>query len=380
MNTLFRDAVPSTLPPGQVTADILAAQAGDQQAFARLVDATRTTVSSIALAIVRDVRRSEEIAAEVLVATWRGLPKLRDAKSFGPWLRQLTRNRAQQHLRESARARRSFARDESAIAAAIDPDKTAEGILVDREEKAALAAALAELPDDTREIVVLFYREGQSIAQVAALLDIPEATARKRLQRARDALRASVLERLGEIARKTAPGAAFTAAVLAAITAAAPATAAAATLAVGGKIVSATKVGGFVASLPAALLGTFVVLLPLRKQLRLAIDERERRHLRWVAGFALVGLAVFTVGMNLTLARRDPAFMIAGYTYMQLSFFVLYGYALPRIVRRRLAAEVAADPSAAKRHRRERFWSLFGLISGAVCGTLGVWYAATLGR
>lgn len=67
--------------------DVRAAARGDQQAFARLVDATRSTVSSIALAILRDVEQSRDLAQEVYLLMWRDLRKLREPTSFLPWLR-----------------------------------------------------------------------------------------------------------------------------------------------------------------------------------------------------------------------------------------------------------------------------------------------------
>lgn len=358
-------------------ADISAAQQGDHQAFARLVDATRSTVASIALATVRDVPSSQEVAQEVLVAAWRGLHRLRDTQSFWPWLRQLTRNRALQHLRQTRR-RRLIGRDnDDLLAAAMDPGRGAEAALLDQEERIALAAALEQLPDETRELVVLYYREGQSLDQVSDLLGIAAPTARKRLQRARDQVRAAVLDQLGEIARKTAPGAIFTAAVMSAITSAVPSTAAAAGLGVGAKLLGGLKLGALFATVPGLIFGGAGVLLPLRKTIRQAIDQQERRQLRQLTAAAMVGLVVFAIGMNLSLARHQPLYMIAGYAYMQLSFIVLYGFCMPRIVRRRLAAEIAADPSAARRHRRNRLWSIFGIFAGAICGTTAVWYTVT---
>lgn len=50
--------------------DVLRAGNGDEAAFARLVERTANTVCSIALAIVRNVEASEDIAQEAFLAAW----------------------------------------------------------------------------------------------------------------------------------------------------------------------------------------------------------------------------------------------------------------------------------------------------------------------
>ncbi|MGH8052045.1 MAG: RNA polymerase sigma factor, partial [Arenimonas sp.] len=76
-----------------------AASNGDQQAYSRIVEGCQNTVTSIALAIVRDVPASEDIAQEVFISAWQQLKKLNQASSFLPWLRQITRNMARDYLR-----------------------------------------------------------------------------------------------------------------------------------------------------------------------------------------------------------------------------------------------------------------------------------------
>ena len=68
-----------------------AAANGDAQAFTRLVEASRQAVTSIALAICRDVATSEDIAQEAYLVAWRRLPELQNPTSFLPWIRQITR-------------------------------------------------------------------------------------------------------------------------------------------------------------------------------------------------------------------------------------------------------------------------------------------------
>src|SRR5437868_6612428 len=157
-----------------VAAEVAAARGGDATAYARLVDAHRNAVCSISLAIVRDLDASEEVAQEVFVAAWRGLPTLRNPDSFGPWLRQLTRNRAREYARSHHRARRRLALVGDHLETVPDPAELAPDELVRAEDQRRLAAAIDQLPDEAREVVTLYYREGRSVAQVAALLELRE--------------------------------------------------------------------------------------------------------------------------------------------------------------------------------------------------------------
>jgi DNA-directed RNA polymerase specialized sigma24 family protein len=85
------------------SSEVTRAAGGDRDAYRRLVDRTRATVASIALALLGDVAASEDVAQEVYLAVWLELPRLRNPTSFVPWLRQLTRNRAHDAVRRGVR-------------------------------------------------------------------------------------------------------------------------------------------------------------------------------------------------------------------------------------------------------------------------------------
>ena len=80
-----------------------AAQRGDRHAYSRLVSATQRMVTSIALAVVRDVQLSEDIAQETFLTGWQRLAQMHSSDSFLPWLREVTRNRAIDQLRSLRR-------------------------------------------------------------------------------------------------------------------------------------------------------------------------------------------------------------------------------------------------------------------------------------
>lgn len=353
--------------------DVTAAARGDQQAFARLVDVTRNTVTSITLAILRDVELSRDVAQEVYLMVWRDLRKLRDPASFLPWLRQLTRNRAHQALRTHVRGmRRLEVVSDDVLAAASDPRPSALMELISAEDRAALAAAIDELPEASREVVVLYYREGRSAAQVAALLDLSEDAVKQRLSRARARLRDALVADI----EKSAPTAAFTAAVLVGVaTLAAPASASAAVIsaAKSGKVgTSVLGVGG------AALTGMFAGLVGgwggaisgTRELLKLARDEDERRGVIAVGALCMALTTGFIVAI---MIRPTPLTATIWFVIMMAGMGIAHFVILPRVTARRVAAEIEEDPvGAASLHRTRRRQALIGYIAGTTLGGLTV--------
>ena len=207
--------------------ELPAAARGDQNAYGRIVRACQNTVTAIALAITRDVAISEDIAQEAFLKAWQQLDRLKNSASFLPWLRQITRNLARDHLRAHHGRPLSGEAAELAINMAADPSPTPSERLLQTEEERVASDIISSLPEDSREILLLFYREGQSSQQVADLLGMSDAAVRKRLSRARATVREELLNRFGEFARSTAPGAAFAMIVVGGLVGAVPAASAA---------------------------------------------------------------------------------------------------------------------------------------------------------
>ena len=219
MNALALDLMLQTELP--------AAARGSHDAYGRIVNACQNTVTAIALAITRDVQASEDIAQEAFLKAWQQLDKLKNTASFLPWLRQITRNLARDWLRAQHGRPMSGEVAEIAIGMAADPDPTPAERLLQTEEEVVANDIISSLPEDSREALLLFYREGQSSQQVAELLGLSDAAVRKRLSRARACVREELLKRFGDFARTTAPGAAFTMIVLGGLVGAMPAASAA---------------------------------------------------------------------------------------------------------------------------------------------------------
>ncbi|HGK7304012.1 TPA: sigma-70 family RNA polymerase sigma factor [Stenotrophomonas maltophilia] len=223
--------------------ELPAASTGCQHAYGRIVLACQNTVTAIALAITRDRQASEDIAQEAFVKGWQQLHQLRSSTSFLPWLRQITRNLARDWLR--AQRGRPLTGDaaEVALGMAADPTPGAADRLQRLEEEVAAEDIISALPSDSREVLLLYYREGQRSQQVADLLGLSDAAVRKRLSRARAQVRDSLLQRFGDFARSSAPSAAFATTVVSMVLIAAPGTASAAILLGTGVGVGGSKLG-----------------------------------------------------------------------------------------------------------------------------------------
>lgn len=259
-------------PTLHLSRDVCSARKGDREAFARVVASTQRMITSIALAITRDLSVSEDIAQETFLIAWQRLAMLRDPESLLPWLREVARNRSIDHVRH---ARHKEISSPDVDAHAMEEGNDPLTFFAREQDRCRLSHALAAVPDDCREVLLLYYREAQSTRDVADLLGLSDAAVRKRLQRARSALR-DRLDATAEAAKRTTPGVAFTTTVLAGI-GKAPGVSAAGVGAAGKFAGKATLgvVGALFAAL--ALVGT-ALWWELRRDLARARSELERRQ------------------------------------------------------------------------------------------------------
>jgi RNA polymerase sigma factor (sigma-70 family) len=163
--------------------------ASDRIAFERLVADHHGRACAVAYAVLRDRARSEEIAQDALLLAWQRRDQI--PAHAAAWLCAIARNLA----RNAARRPRMVSLDAD-VADHGDPLHS----MLEAEELRRAGDALAELPDDEREAIVLFYRAGASVHAIAEAAGISDDAARKRLQRGRDRLR----DQLGGVERRVA--------------------------------------------------------------------------------------------------------------------------------------------------------------------------------
>lgn len=151
----------------------LAAAGGDRAAFARLVNDHYDMIHRVALRWAGNEHDAEDIAQSVCVKLGQAIRGFRGDSAFSTWLYRLTINAARDHHRAVVRdARRAHA---MAVQALVDHQPGAPDWPPD-DEGQALWAAVRELPDKTREAVLLVYAEELSHSEAARILDCKEAT------------------------------------------------------------------------------------------------------------------------------------------------------------------------------------------------------------
>jgi RNA polymerase sigma-70 factor, ECF subfamily len=168
------------------------ARAGDEDAFAELVMLHAARVSGALRRFGLDESEADEVAQEVFLRAWRGLGRFEGRAKFSTWLYRIAFNEAQRR-----RSRRALPRIEATadgadpIAALPDsPDRGPDAQALSHEFQQILDRALAQLPPDWRDAVVLRDVEGLSTEDAAEIAGVRQAAFKSRLHRGRMQLRA----------------------------------------------------------------------------------------------------------------------------------------------------------------------------------------------
>jgi RNA polymerase sigma-70 factor, ECF subfamily len=175
-------------------------RAGDTSAFEKLVHRHERRVFSLVFRMLGSRAEAEDVAQEAFLALHRHGHRFRGEARFSTFVYRVAANAAlnrrrtlgRRRAREEALVRRQEAGDDLPMAPRDPEDATLGG-----EIQARVQAALQELPPDLRMAIVLYDIEGQSYADIAHTLRIPEGTVKSRIHRARTALR----DRLRPVAR-----------------------------------------------------------------------------------------------------------------------------------------------------------------------------------
>ena len=166
---------------------------GDRAAFAELVVAYQDRIYGLAWRWCRgDRTEALDIAQDVFLRAYASLGRFDPARPFAPWLLRIALNRC----RDAARRRKAHPTTAEATdwAAIADPADGPEALALAAEERRAVRAAVATLPEAQRLLVLLAYDRALPLTEIAGALGLPLSLVKNRLMRARRILAARLRE------------------------------------------------------------------------------------------------------------------------------------------------------------------------------------------
>lgn len=147
----------------------------DANAFEAIYDGYHRLVYGIALRILGDIGRAEDVTQAVFLKIWRSPDSFRGG-NFTGWIARVARNRALDVLRSSA------ARDESELPAALPEDDGLEDRAVAEIDAARVRVALARLPEEQRIPIEMGFFGGVTHEEMARRTGVPLGTIKTRIR------------------------------------------------------------------------------------------------------------------------------------------------------------------------------------------------------
>ncbi|HWB61682.1 MAG TPA: RNA polymerase sigma factor [Chthoniobacteraceae bacterium] len=336
---------------------------GDRRAFERIVSRYQSIICAVAYSACGDVGRSEDLAQDTFIAAWRKLGDLKEPEKLKSWLCGIARNLVNNS--ERAQQRVPTARADELPPETCSPGGNPHEMAVSNEEEALMWRALETIPADYREPMVLYYREAQSVEKVAAALELSQEAVRQRLSRGRVMLNERVAKTVESALSRSAPGRAFTIAVLAALPALVVSTKAAAAGAVvtkGSASAKAVASMGAAGALLAPLLAFFGTYASYRYSMESARSPESRDYIRkfyramamLVIPFAVIVSSLAILGQP--MEKNDPVL----YARLMIGVMITYAFAVAALIvwaemARKRAARASAGGESAQQNPGPHF-------------------------
>ena len=166
------------------------AQNGNPEAFESLMGSLESLVWRVCWHYTGSREDASDCAQETMIRIWRGLPSFRSGCVFETWVYRVAANCCLDFLRR--RKKEAGTPLEPLMEQGFDPPDPSPGTeaqVLRNEEYARLRQAVADLPEEQRDALVLTQLEGKSYADVSEMLGVTEGTVKSRVNRARTRLK-----------------------------------------------------------------------------------------------------------------------------------------------------------------------------------------------
>lgn len=161
--------------------------ARDASAYARLVDCYERPLFKVAFRMLGNAAEAAEVTQDTFLKVFENMPAYDPRHRLFSWVYRIAVNTAIDRLKHR--------RHEALVAIAVDDLPLASEVpgpdehLADSQRQDVVQAALMELQDDHRAVIVLRHFSGCSYGEMATILGIPEKTVKSRLYSARQLLK-----------------------------------------------------------------------------------------------------------------------------------------------------------------------------------------------
>jgi len=179
--------------------DIARVARGDERAFRALVERYQDRIFAFCFRMLSDASEAEDVAQDVFLTLYRYAASFRGESRVSTWLYRIAKNQTLNRLKyldrrgRGARTSLHVVREDALVDGGRRPDEHHEH----RELWRHVQAALDELEDDYRLVVVLRDVDGLPYEEIAQITGLPKGTVKSRIHRGRQAL-ASRLEGLDQ--------------------------------------------------------------------------------------------------------------------------------------------------------------------------------------
>lgn len=173
-------------------------KSGDQAAFDSIFRTHYAHLVAFAQSMLRDRAAAEDVAQEVMLELWRRREAIAISESLRAYLLRATRNRSLNQLRHANVAKR--AEPQLVVEESVNAPGASQ--VIAGELRAALAAAVAELPPACREVFELSRGQGLRYAEIASTLGISVKTVESQMGKALRHLRTRLAAWLPEAAER----------------------------------------------------------------------------------------------------------------------------------------------------------------------------------
>ena len=172
--------------PLDIQAWVVAALAGDQEAFGNIVYAFQDDVYNLCFRMLGERTEAEDAAQECFLRAYRNLARYDHQRAFKTWLLAIASNHCIDQLRRRRMTQLSLDDEPTAAYLALASDEpTPERATITRETSEEFQQLLAILPDDYRLVVVLRYWYDYSYTEIAKMSDSSVSAVKSKLFRAR---------------------------------------------------------------------------------------------------------------------------------------------------------------------------------------------------